>query len=283
MWHPWATLAGWWTGYHTGRMPPLFRELAQNLHGGECSCKLRDPESRRRLFHWMRHRLETLPWHAIHPTWLLPLIRSWPAPWPAWVCAWVPESLRSFLMRAIPVDEASIPPPTSIPPFWKRWMVTYLRRRLGYPDPWPWERPTPDACMPGSLWVLDSTSLMDLLRLHGALGPTTWSRDPLWTVAFRELVTCASSSERLTCALALADWVRCAIHRCQVDSLRRLLLRLPRPIGILGIRWLHRPPPWTLLPVPDPEAWDIHMQSHLRRLDLIPHSMDGGKGPWPHG
>jgi hypothetical protein len=234
-------------------------------------------EARAPLLGVLHERSSRLPWSALHPDWVEPLLAELPPAWRAWGLACLPPPVRAEMGG----EEAGAPPR-----WWAEWFERDARQRLRYPELPPWERA---GVLPGSLWERDHKELVRLLARHGTRGfvsavrrlgrdeaqrwlwqlpaacqaeatavasTRAWSDDPFWLEVFRALGAEAPSAETRIFRLALADWARAGLQGGQEGGTRRLAFRLPRAWGEWLLRQLDLRPSWLARPVEGGlEAW----------------------------
>lgn len=244
------------------------------------------PNTRRPLLEVLRARASAVPFSAIHPSWLEPLLAGYPPQCRLWALGSLPASLKERLDE----DRAQGDPAllaSRAPAWWPAWFAADVKRRLGYPDPDPWAGDGPE--LPGRLWERSEAELTRLLAVHGTRGFVSGLRrlpraeaqqwmwrlppqcqgvaqetverglivdDPFWPEIFKALEAEFPALEARLFRAALADWLRAGAQQGQDPALRRLAFRLPRRWGEWMLEALESRPAWIDMPVrPSLEAW----------------------------
>ncbi len=295
--NPLTDLASWYAFFKTeARVPPglssrpagseaytqRVRRMAEQIHGMA-------PAAQAQVLRILRLKSATVPWSAIHPSWLGALLQDWPASWRLWTLESLPPDLRGRLQKMFAPPETPVIIYGSVPSWWGPWLSAYVKARLNYPDLPPWERTPLVEGLPGSLWEVDDRDVLVILRFYGTWGLVNclrkmsrseaqrlvwrlpvdlqgvamefaqarkWSDDPFWPAIYAELSESQESLESCLIWMGLADWVRAGLQQEQEVLLRRLAYRLPRNLGEWLLRQMDVRPPWTALPVqPDPDHW----------------------------
>jgi hypothetical protein len=261
-------------------LDPPVRRVAQRLH--ETPVGLRSS-----LLSVLRGQASVLPWSAIHPSWLEPILADYPAQWRLWALALLPGPLRARLEEDRGQGSSTLLAGRA-PSWWPAFFAAEVRHRLDYPDLLPWQGAR--AGLPGILWERSDTDLARLLAVHGTRGLVSavrrlprgeaqallwrlpaqcqpvaqeavarrlWSDDPFWPEILERLEGEFPELEARVFRMALADWLRVGLQRGQGRTLRRLAIRLPRRWGDWMRRVMDERPDWLQRPVvPSPEAWD---------------------------
>jgi hypothetical protein len=248
----------------------------------------------------LRGQSSILPWSAIHPSWLEPVLASYPAQWRLWALALLPGPVRARLE-----EDRGEGPSTLLagraPSWWPAFFSSDVRGRLGYPDRLPW--PDPSAGLPGTLWESPDVDFARLLAVWGTRGIVSaawrmprakaqevlwqlpaqcqavaqetasrrlWNDDPFWPEILERLAGEYPGLEARLFRMALADWLRAGLQRGQGPSLVRLACRLPRRWGEWMRRTMDERPDWLDRPVlPSAEAWDASLSSLLEPAEEL--------------
>jgi hypothetical protein len=294
MYSPFAHLSFWYAALGSpGAPPPAAYPFgdpdAEDAPVRGFASRLRETPaaSRGPLLSVLRAQASVLPWSAIHPSWLEPILAEYPAQWRLWALALLPGPLRARL------EEDRAQGPSALlagraPSWWAAFFADDVRRRLDYPDLVPWLGAT--GGLPGSLWERSDTELARLLAVHGTRGFVSavrrlprgeaqtllwhlpaqcqsvaqeavtrrlFSDDPFWPEILEGLAGEFPALEARLFRMALADWLRVGFQRGQGRTLRRLAFRLPRRWGEWMLRAAEERPDWLERPVlPSLEAWD---------------------------
>jgi hypothetical protein len=296
---PFARVAFWYAALGTSSPPPSdpFVEAA----GGDdearaFAARLRQAPaaSRAPLMSVLRGQAQVLPWSAIHPSWLEPVLAAYPAQWRLWALALLPGPVRSQLE-----EDRGEGPSTLLagraPSWWPAFFSDDVRCRLDYPDRPPW--PDATTALPGSLWEHSDVDFARVLAVWGTRGIVAaawrlprataqellwqlpaqcqavaqetasnrlWNDDPFWPEILERLAAEHPHLEARLFRMALADWVRVGLQRGQEASLRRLAYRLPRRWGEWVLRTMDDRPDWLGRPVlPSVEAWEAGLKALL--------------------
>jgi hypothetical protein len=308
MYSPFGHVAFWYAALaeHPARAPSAYpfpaaggpdederaRRMAQRL-------REQPPAVRGPLLSVLCGKASVLPWTALHPTWLEPILESCSPQWRLWALEVMPRPLRGRLQEDGERTEEEGPARLEgrIPAWWASWFSSHVKRSLGYPDLPPWERAAGAAGLPGTLWEREEGELIRALALHGTRGLVSalrrlpreeaqrwiwqlpaecqpvaddtvkrrqWLDDPFWPAIFEELGPEFAELESRLFRMALADWARVGTQAGQELHLRRLAFRLPRHWGEWLLRQVESRPAWLSLPVqPDIEAWRQALQELL--------------------
>jgi hypothetical protein len=242
----------------------------------------------------LRGQSSVLPWSAIHPSWLEPILAEYPPQWRLWALALLPGPLRSRLEE----DRGAGPSTLLVgraPSWWPAFFSSDVRRRLAYPELLPW--PDAAAGLPGALWERSDVDFARLLAVYGTRGIVSaawrlprataqallwqlpvqcqavaqetaarrlWTDDPFWPEILERLAGEHPELEARLFRMALADWLRVGLQRGQEPSLRRLAFRLPKRWGEWLLQVADERPDWLGRPVlPSAEAWDASLSSLL--------------------
>jgi hypothetical protein len=306
MYSPFAHLAFWYAALGTASPPPACPFVPPDVEDEPArrfAARLRQapPASRAPLLSVLRGQSSILPWSAIHPSWLEPLLASYPAQWRLWALALLPGPVRARLE-----EDRGEGPSTLLagraPSWWPVFFSSDVRKRLGYPDRLPW--PDPSAGLPGTLWESPDVDFARLLAVWGTRGIVSaawrmprakaqeilwqlpaqcqavaqetasrrlWNDDPFWPEILERLAGEHPELEARLFRMALADWLRVGLQRGQEPSLRRLAYRLPRRWGEWMLRTMDERPDWLDRPVlPSGEAWDASLSSLLEPAEEPP-------------
>jgi hypothetical protein len=284
--------------------------MAEQIHGMA-------PAAQAQVLRILRLKSATVPWSALHPSWLGALMEAWPASWRLWALESLPPGLRGRLQKMFDPPEAPVIVVGTAPSWWNPWFGTYVKTRLDYPDLPPWEKASLLERLPGSLWELDDRDVVVILRFYGTWGLVNclrklprseaqqliwrlpvdlqgvamelaqarkWSDDPFWPAIYAELTEAPADLETCLARMGLADWVRAGLQQEQDVLLRRLAYRLPRSLGQWLLRQMEARPAWVNLPLtPDPERWRqplVELMQVLHRQGRI-HLPTGPKGTAP--
>ncbi len=269
------------------------RRMAEQIYGMA-------PAAQAQILRILRLKSATVPWSAIHPSWLGALLQNWPAPWRLWTLESLPPNLRGRLQKMFPPPETPVIIYGSVPSWWGPWLSMYVKARLDYPDLPPWEKASFVEQLPGSLWEADDRDVIVILRFYGTWGLVNclrklprseaqaliwrlpvdlqgvamelaqarkWSDDPFWPTIYAELSESQASLEAVLIWMGLADWIRAGLQEEQEILLRRLAYRLPRNLGEWLLRQMRDRPPWSALPVqPDPAHWRQQLAELIQTL-----------------
>ena len=255
-------------------------------------------DSRVALLSVLRGQGAVLPWSAIHPSWLEPLLAEYPLQWRLWALALLPGAMRSRL------EEDNGEGPSTLlagraPSWWPAFFSSDVRRRLGYPELLPVAEASTG--LPGALWERQDTELIGPLAVHGTRGVVSaarqlpraeaqnllwqlpaqcqqvaqetvagrlWSDDPFWPEMLELLAAEHPQLEARLFRMALADWLRVGLQRGQERTLRRLAFRLPRRWGEWMLRVVDERPEWLTRPLRSgAAAWDEALTSLLAATD----------------
>jgi hypothetical protein len=299
MYSPFAHLAFWYAALEAPSAPPAYpfaeppvpdepvRRLAARLRQAP-------PASRAPLVSVLRGQSSTLPWSAIHFSWLEPILAAYPAQWRLWALALLPGPVRARLE-----EDRSEGPSTLLagraPSWWPAFLSSDVRARLAYPDRPPWREASTE--LPASLWERADVDFARLLGVWGTRGIVSaawrlprakaqdllwqlpaqcqavaqetasrrrWHDDPFWPEILERLAEEHPEMEARLFRMALADWLRVGRQRGQEHGLRRLAFRLPRRWGEWMLRVLDERPDWLDRPVlPSVAAWDASLSSLL--------------------
>jgi len=306
--NPLTDLALWYAAFKTGvpASPALLarptgseaytqrvRRMAEQVHGMA-------PAAQAQILRILRLKSATVPWSALHPSWLGALMQDWPAPWRLWTLESLPPNLRGRLQKVLAPPETPVIIAGPAPSWWGPWLSAYVKAWLDYPDLPPWEKASFIEQLPGSLWEADDRDVVVILRLYGTWGLVNclrklprseaqqliwrlpvdlqgvamelaqarkWSEDPFWPSIYAELNGSQAALEAVLIWMALADWVRAGLQAEQEILLRRLAYRLPRNLGEWLLQQMRDRPPWTALPVrPDPAHWRRQLAEFIQTL-----------------
>ena len=299
MYSPFAHLAFWYAALGAASAPPAYPFAGPEVEDEPArrfAARLRQapPASRAPLMSVLRGQSSILPWSAIHPSWLEPILASYPAQWRLWALAILPGPVRARLE-----EDRGEGPSTLLagraPSWWQAFFSSEVRDRLGYPDRLPW--PDPSALLPGALWERSDVDFARLLAVWGTRGIVSavwrmprakaqgvlwqlpaqcqavaqetasrrlWNDDPFWPEILERLAGEHPELEARLFRMALADWLRVGLQRGQEPGLRRLAYRLPRRWGEWMLHTMDERPDWLGRPVlPSVEAWDASLSSLL--------------------
>jgi len=300
---PFARLAFWYAALGTSPDPPAcpFVERPEaDEPARSFAARLRQAPAPARapLMSVLRAQASVLPWSAIHPSWLEPILAGYPAQWRLWALALLPGPARSRLE-----EDRGEGPSTLLagraPSWWPAFFSADVRDRLAYPERPPW--PDGEASLPGSLWERPDVDFARVLAVWGTRGIVAaawrlpraraqdllwqlpaqcqavaeetasrrlWNDDPFWPEILERLADEHPRLETRLFRMALADWLRAGLQREQEPSLRRLAFRLPRRWGEWMLRALDERPDWLGRPVlPDVAAWEASLSSVLEAAD----------------
>jgi hypothetical protein len=299
MYSPFAHLAFWYAALGTSAAPtayPFVEPPAPGEPARSFAARLRQAPapSRAPLMSVLRAQAQILPWSAIHPSWLEPILAGYPAQWRLWALALLPGPVRSRLE-----EDRGEGPSTLLagraPSWWPAFFSSDVRARLAYPERPPW--PDGAAALPGDLWERSDVDFARLLAVWGTRGIVAaawrlpraraqdllwqlpaqcqavaeetasgrlWNDDPFWPEILERLAEEHPHLETRLFRMALADWLRVGLQRGQEPSLRRLAYRLPRRWGEWMLRTMDERPEWLGRPVlPSAAAWDSSFTSVL--------------------
>jgi hypothetical protein len=299
MYSPYAHLAFWYAALGASSATPAYPFADPQDPDGPVrrfAARLRQapPASRAPLMSVLRGQSSILPWSAIHPSWLEPILAAYPAQWRLWALTLLPGPVRARLE-----EDRGEGPSTLLtgraPSWWPAFFSSDVRGRLAYPDRRPW--PDDSAVLPGALWERSDVDFARLLAVWGTRGIVSavwrlprakaqellwqlpaqcqavaqetasrrlWNDDPFWPEILERLAEEHPELETRLFRMALADWLRAGLQRGQEHSLRRLAFRLPRRWGEWMLGVLDERPDWLRRPVlPSAEAWDESLSSLL--------------------
>jgi hypothetical protein len=256
------------------------------------------PATRAALASVLRGQAAVLPWSAIHPSWLEPVLAEYPPQWRLWALALLPSGMRSRL------EEDRGEGPSALlagraPAWWPAFFTADVRRRLAYPDLAP--IPEATAGLPGVLWERPDSELAGALAVHGTRGVVSAARqlpraeaqsllwqlpapcqavaqeavarrlfsdDPFWPEMLERLAPEFPELEARLFRMGLADWLRVGLQRGQAGTLNRLAFRLPRRWGEWMRRVLDERPDWLSRPPREgAAAWDAGLTQLLGAPD----------------
>jgi hypothetical protein len=312
MYSPFAHLSFWYAALGTSSVPaayPFAEESGPDDAVRQFAARLRQapPASRAPLMSVLRGQSSILPWSAIHPSWLEPILGAYPAQWRLWALSLLPGTVRSRLE-----EDRGEGPSTLLagraPSWWPAFFSSDVRGRLAYPDRPPW--PDGAAELPGALWERSDVDFARLLAVWGTRGIVAaawrlprakaqdllwqlpaqcqavaqetasgrlWNDDPFWPEILERLAEEHPEMETRLFRMALADWLRVGLQRGQEPSLRRLGYRLPRRWGEWMLRTMDERPEWLGRPVlPSAAAWDASLSSLLEPAEE-PRALEAGE------
>ena len=296
---PFARLSFWYSALGVCESPPLYpfappEASDEPLRGFAARLREAAPAARAALMSVLRGQAMVLPWSAIHPSWLEPLLAEYPAQWRLWALTLLPGAMRSRLE-----EDRGEGPSTLLagraPSWWPAFFSADVRRRLGYPDLLP--VPVAATGLPGALWERPDAELVGPLAVHGTRGVVSaarqlpraaaqnllwqlpeqcqrvaqetvagrlWSEDPFWPELLERLAAEFPELEARLFRMGLADWLRVGLQRGQERTLRRLAFRLPRRWGEWMLRIVDERPDWLGRPLlTGAAAWDEALSSSL--------------------
>jgi len=267
-----------------------------------------EPDVQRQLFVLLRLKASTIPWRSIHPSWLTNLMKPWPVSWRLWTLGCLPPDVSSRVQKSSPTTMRVVG--GRAPVWWSVWLSDHVRERFGYPDVSPWEKGLHESDLPGTLWETEDIDIVVILRAHGTFGLVSclrklarseaqalmwqlppdaqpiatevvqskkWVDDPFWTHVYEEMKASHPALKDRLLWMAWADWLRCATQDRQGPALRRLIYRLPRPLGSWALQQLETPPSWISMPIQQGvDEWkkqlkmlarDLHAKGQIR-LDV---------------
>ncbi len=252
-------------------------------------------ELRNQLLHILRMKSSTLPWTAIHSSWLYTLLSPMPPVCAIWSLETLPSRVRETLYTEF--SELRTTPGGPPPAWWTRWLAWWLRRCMDYPELPPWDHPEPPRHLPGAFWQKDAAWTLRILHRYGlvrwlqrlrylpreeaqrqiwALPPDLaraalqladekpWLEDDFWPDIGSALSLDTLPIEKQMVRIAIADWVRAGCQLGQDATLLRLAYRLPREIG----QWVRADltAPWRNTPIrPDPVTWQQRLAEWIER------------------
>jgi hypothetical protein len=312
---PFAHLGFWYAALGTSSAPPAcpFVEPPEaDPPARSFASRLRQAPapSRAPLLSVLRGQAQVLPWSAIHPSWLEPILAGYPAQWRLWALALLPGKARSRLE-----EDRGEGPSTLLagraPSWWLAFFSNDVRSRLAYPDRPPW--PDAAAGLPGALWERSDVDFARVLAVWGTRGIVAaawrlprakaqdllwqlpaqcqavaeetatgrlWNDDPFWPEILDRLAEEHPQLEARLFRMALADWLRVGLQRGQEPALRRLAYRLPRRWGEWMLRTMEERPDWLGRPVlPSAEAWEVRFSSVLEPAEGAPRVAGGAGEP----
>jgi hypothetical protein len=296
---PFARLSFWYSAvgasttcpeYPFGAPEPAdtsLRGLAERLRGAA-------PATRAALTSVLRGQVAVLPWSAIHPSWLEPVLAEYPPQWRLWALGMLPSAMRSRLEEDRGEGRSALLA-SHAPVWWPAFFASDVRRRLDYPDLPP--IPEASAGLPGVLWERPDRELASALALHGTRGVVSAARqlpraeaqnllwqlpaqcqavaqeavaagllsdDPFWPEILERLAPEFPELEARLFRMGLADWLRVGLQRGQLGTLRRLAFRLPRRWGEWTLSVVGERPDWVnRVPRESDAAWDRRLTELL--------------------
>ncbi len=317
MYSPFAHLSFWYAALGASSVPPGYpfadpQTKDEPIRGFAARLRQAPPASRAPLMSVLRGQSSVLPWSAIHPSWLEPILAGYPAQWRLWALALLPGPLRARLE-----EDRGEGPSTLLagraPSWWPAFFTSDVRGRLAYPDLLPW--PDASAGLPGALWERSDVDFARLLAVWGTRGIVSaawrlprakaqellwqlpaqcqavaqetaskrlWNDDPFWPEILERLAEEHPELEARLFRMALADWLRVGLQRGQEPSLRRLAFRLPRRWGEWMLRTADERPDWLSRPVlPSAEAWDEGLSSLLGPAEEHEGAIREAGEAWP--
>ncbi len=277
--------------------PPTEADTRRAHHMAEQLQKM-EPDVQRRLFMLLGMRASTIPWRAIHPSWLIYLMRSWPAQWRLWALETLPQETRARAQKSSPTTVTILNGRT--PAWWPMWLSECAKNKFKYPEVSPWKKGPTESDLPSSLWEFDDSDVITLLRAHGTFGIVScmrklpradaqqlmwqlpediqsvaadivkmkkWVDDSFWLIIYEEMRTAHPVLQDLLLWIGLSDWLRCGIQDLQAVNFKRLAYRLPRTLGRWILQKIDTPPTWAALPVlPSIEGWKKQLKELIRDL-----------------